>query len=218
MAANSVGSMTADARLTVDWSQLDYVDSTIDNNLLRKIVNEAKNNIDRLVFSYHINLFFRAEAQTKVDLRGSVTDPGQLMRHFHFAIKRPVELTKAREIYEESLRLIEKHVEQGLSFRTSDIPTNVSYESVLSVTHVQTLMELSGCMNGQFKDACTDLCFHSKYRSYTGQCNNFDHPTWGVSQMPFRRLLPPIYENGFNTPVGWDPTRKYHGYVKVRKK
>lgn len=89
-------------------------------------------------------------AKTKDDLRGSVQDPGQLMRHFHFAIKRPVELTKAREIYEESLRLIEKHVEQGLRFESTDIPTNVSYESVLSVTHIQTLMELSGCMNGQF--------------------------------------------------------------------
>lgn len=96
-------------------------------------------------------LTFRSIAKTKVDLRGSVNDPGQLMRHFHFAIRRPVELTKAREIYEESLRLIEKHVEQGLHFKPTDIPTNVSYESVLSVTHIQTMMELSGCMNGQFK-------------------------------------------------------------------
>ncbi|KAI6237509.1 Leucine-rich repeat and Immunoglobulin I-set and heme peroxidase domain containing protein [Aphelenchoides besseyi] len=202
MAGNAVGSMTGDARLSVDWSQLDYVDSTIDNNLLKTIVNEATDNIERAV------------AETKEDLRGSVQDPGQLMRHFQFAIKRPVELTKAREIYEESLRLIEKHVERGLRFKPTDIPTNVSYESVLSVTHIQTLMELSGCMNGQFTDACTDMCFHSKYRSYTGQCNNWDHPTWGVSQMPFIRLLPPIYENGFNTPVGWDPDRKYFGYTK----
>ncbi|KAI6185441.1 Leucine-rich repeat and Immunoglobulin I-set and heme peroxidase domain containing protein [Aphelenchoides besseyi] len=202
MAGNAVGSMTGDARLSVDWSQLDYVDSTIDNNLLKTIVNEATDNIERAV------------AETKEDLRGSVQDPGQLMRHFQFAIKRPVELTKAREIYEESLRLIEKHVERGLRFKPTDIPTNVSYESVLSVTHIQTLMELSGCMNGQFTDACTDMCFHSKYRSYTGQCNNWEHPTWGVSQMPFIRLLPPIYENGFNTPVGWDPDRKYFGYPK----
>ncbi|KAI6217170.1 Leucine-rich repeat and Immunoglobulin I-set and heme peroxidase domain containing protein [Aphelenchoides fujianensis] len=169
----------------------DYVDSKIDNSLLKTIVSEATDNIERAV------------AKTKDDLRGSVQDPGQLMRHFHFAIKRPVELTKAREIYEEAF---------GSS--PPDIPTNVSYESVLSVTHIQTLMELSGCMNGQFTDACTDICFHSKYRSYTGQCNNWEHPTWGVSQMPFRRLLPPMYENGFNTPVGWEPNRKYYGHPK----
>jgi len=55
------------------------------------------------------------------------------MRHFKFSLKRPVELARAREIYEETLRLvrlvifytsefiwetnffsIEKHVERGL--------------------------------------------------------------------------------------------------------
>lgn len=47
MAGNAVGSMTADARLMVDWSQLDYVDSTIDNKLLKTIVEEATENIER---------------------------------------------------------------------------------------------------------------------------------------------------------------------------
>ncbi|CAD5206024.1 unnamed protein product [Bursaphelenchus okinawaensis] len=202
MAGNAVGSMTASAKLTIEWSQLDYVDKTIDQTLLETVVATAKSNIQE------------AEEKTKSDLRSTINDPKQLMRHFTFAIKRPVELTRAREVYEQSLRLIEKHIEQGLHFKPTDIPTNVSYESVLSVTHIQTLMELSGCMNGQFQDACEDMCFHSKYRSYTGQCNNFEHPTWGVSQMPFRRLLQPMYENGFNTPIGWDPHKLYFGYKK----
>lgn len=47
MAGNAVGSMTADARLTVDWSQLDFVDSKIDNSLLKTIVSEATDNIER---------------------------------------------------------------------------------------------------------------------------------------------------------------------------
>lgn len=36
---------------------------------------------------------------------------------------------------------------------------------------------------------------------------------WGVSQMPFLRLIPPIYENGFNTPVGWEKGRLYNGHT-----
>jgi hypothetical protein len=35
------------------------------------------------------------------------------LRHFKFAAKKPTELSRAREIYEESLRLIAKHVELG---------------------------------------------------------------------------------------------------------
>ena len=35
---------------------------------------------------------------------------------------------------------------------------------------------------------------------------------WGVASIPLQRLLPPIYENGFNTPVGWQKGRLYNGY------
>ncbi|VDK19706.1 unnamed protein product, partial [Anisakis simplex] len=41
-----------------------------------------------------------------------------------------------------------------------------------------------------------------------------EHQFWGVAQTPFRRNLPPIYENGFNTPVGWDPNKLYFGFKK----
>ena len=130
MAGNAVGSMTADARLTVDWSQLDFVDETIDRRLLETLVDEAADSIERSI------------AKTTETLRGgSVQDPGQLLRHFQFAVRRPVALTKAREIYEESLRLIERHVERGLRLAAADLPTNVSYESVLSINQIQTLME-----------------------------------------------------------------------------
>ncbi|KAI3413184.1 hypothetical protein GPALN_010685 [Globodera pallida] len=202
MAGNAVGSQTADAHLDVQSAQLDELDGTLNDHTLRRIVDEASQNIDRAI------------SKTNEELK--ISSPQDLLKHFKFVGKRPaIQLSRAREIYEESLRLIEKHVELGLSLRPMDMPNeNISFESVLSVTHIQTLMELSGCMAGQFKDACQDMCFHSKYRSYTGQCNNFDHPTWGVSQMPFLRLLPPIYENGFNTPVGWDHNKRYFGFPK----
>uniref|UniRef100_A0A915CVR9 Uncharacterized protein n=1 Tax=Ditylenchus dipsaci TaxID=166011 RepID=A0A915CVR9_9BILA len=188
--------------LIVQHSQLDDLDRQLNPQLLKNIVTQASENVDRAI------------QNTKEDFKRVITSPHNLLRHFKFAAKKPVELARAREIYEESLRLIEKHVDLGLQLLPADMPTNISYESVLSVTHIQTIMELSGCMNGQFKDSCSNMCFHSKYRSYTGQCNNFEHPTWGVSQMPFHRLLPPIYENGFNTPVGWNPSKLYFGYPK----
>uniref|UniRef100_A0A7E4WD61 Peroxidase n=1 Tax=Panagrellus redivivus TaxID=6233 RepID=A0A7E4WD61_PANRE len=202
MAGNSVGAMTTDVELTIQSSQLDLLDRSLDQQTLRNIVDEAKSNINRAIEG------------TQADLKRGVTSAAELLRHFKFATKKPTELSKAREIYEESLRLVEKHVEHGLRLDATQLPTNLSFESVLAVSHIQTIMELSGCMNGQFKDACSNLCFHSKYRSYDGQCNNFIYPMRGVSQMPFHRLLPPIYENGFNTPVGWDPKKLYYGYPK----
>jgi len=58
------------------------------------------------------------------------------------------------------------------------------------------------------------VCFHNKYRTIDGICNNLRHPTWGSSYTGFRRILQPIYENGFSTPVGWEKGRRYFGYAK----
>lgn len=50
MAGNSVGSMTTDAFLTVETSNLDTLDTKINPELLKGIVNEASKNIDRYCF------------------------------------------------------------------------------------------------------------------------------------------------------------------------
>lgn len=51
--------------------------------------------------------------KTKEEFNKGITSPSDLLRHFQFNAKKPVELARAREIYEETLRLIEKHVELG---------------------------------------------------------------------------------------------------------
>ncbi|CAH1389660.1 unnamed protein product [Nezara viridula] len=46
-----------------------------------------------------------------------------------------------------------------------------------------------------------------------GTCNNLQHPHWGAAHTAFRRLIKPIYENGFSNPVGWDKSRLYNGFL-----
>ncbi|CAJ0588530.1 unnamed protein product [Cylicocyclus nassatus] len=205
MAGNSVGAMMADAKLTVEGDFGRTVDTFIDDSVLRNIAGQARENVNRAI------------NHTRTVLTKEMSDPEDLKNMFRFSIPaQAVELSKARDIYEESIRLVQEHIRKGLRLPVDKLTpdANVSYEAVLAPSHVQTLMELSGCQSGQFKSSCTDMCFHSKYRSYDGQCNNFDHPMWGVSQMPLIRLLPPIYENGFSTPVGWEKGRLYNGYPK----
>lgn len=204
MAGNSVGAMMADAKLTVEGDFGRTVDPFIDDATLKTISAQARDNVNRAVDNTRLRLS-----------QDRVSDPEDLKKLFRFSIPaQAIELSKARDIYEESVRLVHEHIQKGLRLPVDKLAPNVSYEAVLAPSHVQTLMELSGCQTGQFKTACTDMCFHSKYRSYDGQCNNFDHPMWGVSQMPLLRLLPPIYENGFSTPVGWEKGRLYNGYPK----
>ena len=37
---------------------------------------------------------------------------------------------------------------------------------------------------------------NSPWRTADGSCNNLDNPTWGMSDLPQRRLLPAAYDDG----------------------
>lgn len=39
-----------------------------------------------------------------------------------------------------------------------------------------------------------------RYRTINGTCNNIEHPDWGSALIPFRRSIPPWYEDGISSP------------------
>lgn len=79
---------------------------------------------------------------------------------------------------------------------------------------MKKIEQLSGCTGHRHRQNCTNRCYHNKYRTIDGRCNNLRNPTWGSSYTGFRRILQPIYENGFSIPVGWEKDRLYYGYPK----
>ncbi|XP_022121552.2 peroxidasin [Pieris rapae] len=120
------------------------------------------------------------------------------------------EVARAAEIYERTLDKVRDYIQGGLHITTVE-PFN--YESILSPKHLDVISRLSGCVAHRTPEDCSDMCFHNKYRTIDGTCNNFDNPTWGASLTPFRRILYPIYENGFSHPVGWNKELKYNGFT-----
>ncbi|KAL1518075.1 hypothetical protein ABEB36_001755 [Hypothenemus hampei] len=122
------------------------------------------------------------------------------------------ELAKAAEVYERTLANIQKYINQEriIMNNTKDF----DYHEVLSEEKLELIAKLSGCSAHRLTTNCTDMCFHSKYRTNDGRCNNLQHPTWGSSLTGFRRVLKPIYEDGFGKPIGWDKGRLYNGFAK----
>lgn len=62
---------------------------------------------------------------------------------------------------------------------------------------------LASVINGHCDDAPFRIqlnCFLQQYRTFDGTCNNLCNVTWGSAQTPFRRLLPPAYQNGEYAP------------------
>ena len=76
-------------------------------------------------------------------------------------------------------------------------------QTVLSDCEIEVLGTLSGCRAPKETKSCSDFCFHSKYRSYDGTCNNLQHPYYGSAGMALNRLMDADYENGINIPHGW---------------
>lgn len=163
-------------------------------------LTQATRDVDQAIARTVNELFNKNNTKTNVH---------DLYRITRFPNAPEREIARAAEIYERTLDKVKGFIQTGLSV-TSAEPFH--YENVLSSDHLEIIARLSGCVAHREKRDCSDMCFHSKYRSIDGSCNNFANPMWGASLTGFRRILFPIYENGFSQPVGWNKDRKYNGF------
>ncbi|XP_059614618.1 peroxidasin isoform X2 [Phlebotomus argentipes] len=137
-------------------------------------------------------------------------DYGEKFRVFRFPNEPSRELARAAEVYERTLVNIRRNIDSGKVMMANK--TDFNYTEVLSAEHLELIASLSGCQAHRLKPNCTDMCFHGKYRTVDGTCNNLQNPTWGASLTGFRRILSPVYENELSMPVGWTKGRLYNGF------
>ncbi|TMS40188.1 hypothetical protein L596_006599 [Steinernema carpocapsae] len=84
----------------------------------------------------------------------------------------------------------------------------VETRPTLSKAEHQQLLHADRCVRLNLPNVCSEnMCYHAKYRTFDGSCNNLNNSLWGASFMPFLRLLEPNYDDGVNAPVG---SRKRH--------
>ncbi|XP_067938237.1 peroxidasin homolog isoform X2 [Watersipora subatra] len=137
-----------------------------------------------------------------------------LLALFKFPSQAAQNIGRSAEIFERTLELIVQKVHDAdqIELDNKDIYNNV--REILSPNHIQIIAELSGCAESRTPIDCTNMCFHKKYRSFDGTCNNLRRPMLGSSLTKFNRWLPAVYENNFNLPVGWNASKLYHGFSK----
>ena len=134
---------------------------------------------------------------TREELKRKPRTPGSLLRSLKYPDDGIIEHLKAAEIFDQIVARIRHNLTNGdLSVVTDSL---VPY---LSECEIEVLQRLSGCEEHNRDVDCSD-CFHRKYRSFDGTCNNLDHPLWGAAEVPFKRLQQPAYEDGLGLPVGW---------------
>ncbi|XP_015185112.1 PREDICTED: peroxidasin [Polistes dominula] len=193
-AVNDYGRATAQALVRV--RQVGTIDA-----LVIRAFKDASEEIDRAINKTLESLFNSDGTSRRVDPFRVARFPNAIGR----AAARPAEL------FERTLVNIRRMVNSGVATNVTD---EFRYEEILTSDQVREIERLSGCTGHRSQKNCTNICFHHKYRSIDGSCNNLRHPTWGSSYTGFRRILQPIYENGFSMPIGWQKDRRYYGYPK----
>ncbi|XP_054274117.1 peroxidasin-like isoform X2 [Macrosteles quadrilineatus] len=199
IASNQYGSVSAQGTLTVEDLSGGAAPG---DRYVHLAFQEAAAAVDRAINATIASLFAHNNTQRT---------PSVLMQLMRFPDNHSRNIIRAAEVYERTLVNIRRHIQSGLKV---NLTQDFSYADILSPQQLQLVANLSGCMEHQAAVNCSDMCFHAKYRTIDGTCNNLQHPRWGSSLIGFRRLLSPIYENGFSTPIGWNKDKKYFGFPK----
>uniref|UniRef100_A0A674DMC5 Peroxidasin n=1 Tax=Salmo trutta TaxID=8032 RepID=A0A674DMC5_SALTR len=196
VARNPIGYQSASMVLTVLVPPVSRQGDTF----VTSSIEEAIRNVDSAIESTRRHLF-----------DGNPRTPGELLALFRYP-RDPytVEQARAGEIFEQTLLLIQNHVNRGLMVDTNG--TAFRYNDLVSPHFLDVIANLSGCTAHRRFNNCSDICFHQKYRSHDGTCNNLQHPMWGASLTAFQRLLKSVYDNGFNLPHGAS-SRHHNGHA-----
>lgn len=203
-AINNYGRVTGNGLVTIkQQNHRPDIRSKLGDRFVRVAFAEASREVDSAI-NKTVNALFGENSRPP--------SSSDLFRLIRFPNAPTRELARAAEIYERTLVNIRKHVNAGRKMTAN--MSDFDYKEILSPAHLELVAQLSGCMAHQRSSNCTDMCFHSRYRSITGTCNNLQNPMWGASLTGFRRILKPIYENGFSMPVGWTKGVKYYGFTK----
>ncbi|XP_019354171.1 probable oxidoreductase PXDNL isoform X2 [Alligator mississippiensis] len=196
VARNPFGLTTASMLLTVTIPR----GRQAGDNFVESSILDAIHQVDSAINSTRRNLFSQ-HPQTPTDLLAQFRYPRDPFT---------IETARAGEIFEQTLQLIQEHVKQGLSVDFGGI--EFRYNDLVSPHYLSLIANLSGCTAHRRFPDCSNICFHQKYRSYDGTCNNLQYPMWGASLTAFERILKPVYENGFNIPRGFNHDTLYNGY------
>ncbi|TMS34690.1 hypothetical protein L596_002228 [Steinernema carpocapsae] len=77
-----------------------------------------------------------------------------------------------------------------------------AFRRVIGINDVRNSNAQFGCVSTVSPNKCgKNLCYHLKFRSFDGTCNNFDSPQKGAAFSAFTRILPPQYDNGLSAPT-----------------
>ncbi|KAJ8347041.1 hypothetical protein SKAU_G00284420 [Synaphobranchus kaupii] len=161
-------------------------------------LKDAKRTIDE-AYKYS-----REESLSRVKKRS--TSPADVLRLLKQPARDTRSAVRAADYMDYTLKLIQQraHHLHKRSLNATDL---------LTPDDLTTIARLTGCAARVRPPSCRTTPQVNTYRTATNLCNNLRNPRRGASNTPFARWLPAAYEDGISQPNGWDPRRRYNGFL-----
>ncbi|XP_044143031.1 eosinophil peroxidase-like [Bufo gargarizans] len=165
----------------------------LDNNLILSSVQKAKKLVD--------TAYKRTRDILKERLKKGTLTPSDVMSYFKQPVATSRNHIRAADYIEATFELLNEKVKSIYSR-----PFNIS--DLLTANQIDMLHKVSGYSFLHLPKDCPE----SRYRTFTGECNNRRFPDFGVSNRPYTRLLPAQYEDGRGLPKGWTENQRINGF------
>ncbi|XP_002935236.4 myeloperoxidase [Xenopus tropicalis] len=166
----------------------------LDNDIILNSVQEAKKLVD--------TAYKRTRDVLKARLKQKNVRPSDVMAFFKQPVATSRTHIRAADYMGTTLELLSEKI-QSVYRR----PFNIT--DVLTANQLDTIYKVSGCAFLHLSRPCPN----SRYRTFTGECNNRRFPNFGVSNRPYTRLLPAQYEDSRSLPRGWTENRRINGFM-----
>uniref|UniRef100_T1IHP0 Peroxidase n=1 Tax=Strigamia maritima TaxID=126957 RepID=T1IHP0_STRMM len=171
---------------------------------------------NRLAFAANVIADYVEQARQEVEVRKSNEHQAFLKRNGVASEKSPIGIhlgfvrPKREAISISNTSIVLQFASQGfvsnfLQGRLKDIEYNShSLRNVEELMKILPTVDISDFVDIPRNFECDEQtlpCDHtSRFRTFTGLCNNLRHPTYGKSYKAFQRLLPPVYDDNLSEP------------------
>ncbi|KAJ8401996.1 hypothetical protein AAFF_G00372310 [Aldrovandia affinis] len=178
--------------------QVSAAEDSLGSPFILSALEDAKRIVDE-AYKYS-----REESLSRVQKMSA--SPSDLLRLLKQPARDTRSVVRAADYMENTLRLIEErtHHLHKRSLNATDL---------ITPDELSTIARLTGCAARVQPPSCRTTPQVNKYRTATSICNNRRYPRRGTSNTPFSRWLPAEYEDGISQPKGWDPKKRYNGFL-----
>lgn len=154
---------------------------------------------DRSNFTISREMAYSCMAEAREDFRNRKSIEGELFRqHTNRSDETPSSYHQlVTTLSPEMVNTSESAVVAETSVRLMLARIDMPLEELESTDSSALLKEWVHCEEQRVNKRCKP---EVKFRSLDGSCNNLAAPLQGAALQPFRRILPPVYDDGFSSP------------------